>query len=132
VSDSAADLLVALTRCLGAAGDRARELRTVEGWSQISSDVSFGRSSHGHDVWVGGYVDGELESFGGVSWNFGAYHRPEGGWDLSRSLDANVTSEQETLVELNDLFFEDGTKLAGAIPELVEELLRIPPPEVAR
>jgi hypothetical protein len=83
-------------------------------------------------VWVGGYVDGELESFGGVSWNFDAYHRSGGGWDLSRSLDANVTSEQETLVELNDLFFADSRVLAEALPTLVDELFRIPPPEVGR
>jgi hypothetical protein len=131
VTDPAAELIIALATCLTAVSERARALREIDGWSPVSSDVTFGRSLHGHDVWVGGYVDGELQSYGRVSWNFGAYHRPAGGWDLSRSLDANVTSEQETLVELDDFFFDDGRALADKLPGLVDELLRIPAPEVA-
>jgi hypothetical protein len=114
--------------------EHASELRQRAEWSQVTFEFEltewgqFGDESSSIGFW--GYVDGERNDVGGVVWALDLI-RDDRGWRVERavSVNRNTTNYQEPVADLPSVSFPGSAELALGLPELVDELLRLPAPE---
>jgi hypothetical protein len=117
---------------------RTRDLRALEGWSEVTFAFhlgEFGRSDAGEQqsrMGFTGYVDGELAGLGGVAWMFDAIREAD-QWVVERVvvLNRNTTNYQEKVTELPAVNFAATDELAAQLPSMVEELLQLPAPSAS-
>jgi hypothetical protein len=128
------DLVRALSAADRLLAGRASELRKRPEWSDVTSrlETSEWRAPDSEHSVVGfwGYVDGDRATLGGVAWIVDLIRAGE-QWRVARSvvLNRGTADDQEKVAELPELTIQNSSELAAALPDLVEELLRLPSPE---
>jgi hypothetical protein len=109
---------------------RAADLSRTDELSGVTYDVEvteFGLDDTDKRVAITAYVDGELAGVGGLAWYVRLIRR-HSGWELERELLLNATQNQETIRELPVVELADSREAARRLPDLVDELLAVPPP----
>jgi hypothetical protein len=126
------DLLRSLHDVDRALATRRHELTRQDDWSEVThtldiSELSIGEKAH---LSFSGYLDGERKDVGGIGWIFELI-RSGDGWVVERSLvlNANDKDYQEVVAGLPTVECERTAELAASLPSLLDELLRLPPPD---